>query len=104
MEKGNLVRSGKIDEITSQESTHLALVQLSWLGHSPVQQILGSIASVSDVAVKDFEGQFHFKGSEEELAAVLQQLVAQGVRVLSFGEVKKTIEDLYLKLSRNEVM
>jgi hypothetical protein len=35
---------------------------------------------------------------------VLADVVAAGVKVLSFGEVKQTVEDLYLKLSHNEVM
>jgi pimeloyl-CoA synthetase len=43
-------------------------------------------------------------GSEEDLAAILSELVAGGVRILSFGEVKQTVEDLYLKLSHHEVM
>lgn len=104
MEKGVLVRSGKIEEISSEEAAPLSLVQLSWLGAGPVEQLLRSIAGVTDVGIQGSEGQFHFKGSAEELAAVLHQLIAQNVRVLSFGEVKKTIEDLYLKISRNEVM
>jgi ABC-2 type transport system ATP-binding protein len=104
MEKGNLLRSGKIEEITLQESAHISLVQLSWVGQAPVEQILGPMTGVTDVAIQGSEGRFYFKGSEEELASVLQQLIAQNVHVISFGEVKKTIEDLYLKLSRNEVM
>jgi hypothetical protein len=59
---------------------------------------------ISEIAIRGSEGLFRFSGSDEELAGVLQQLIAKGVHVLSFGEVKQTIEDLYLKLSRNEVM
>jgi len=104
MEKGQMVRSGKIKEISSQESQHYSVVRLSWVGESPVEKILRSIDKISDVAIRGSEGLFRFAGSDDELAALLQQLIAQGIRVLSFGEVKQTIEDLYLKLSRNEVM
>jgi len=34
----------------------------------------------------------------------LSGLIASGVHVVSFTEVKQTIEDLYLKLSRHGVM
>ena len=104
MEKGRMVRSGKIEEISSRESRHFSVVRLSWVGQAPVEQILRSIAKISEVAIRGSEGLFRFAGSDDELSALLQQLIAQGVRVLSFGEVKQTIEDLYLKLSHNEVM
>ena len=104
MEKGVMVRSGRVDEITSQEAQHLRAVRLSWIGEAPVERILHSIGTVSGLALNGSDGLFRFAGSEDELAALLQQLIAQGVRVLSFGETKQTIEELYLKLSRNEVM
>ena len=37
-------------------------------------------------------------------AALLAELVAAGIRVKAFAEVKQTVEDLYMKLSRHEVM
>jgi len=103
MEKGRMVRSGKIDEITTQE-THSRIVRLSWVGNARVPEILSSMSNVSDIELSDFEGVFRFNGEPEGLAEVLSQLTAQGVRVLSFGEVKQTVEDLYLKLSHHEVM
>jgi hypothetical protein len=38
------------------------------------------------------------------MAVLLGDLVAAGVGVKGFGEVKQTVEDLYMKLSRHEVM
>ena len=57
---------------------------------------------MSDVACRGAEGVFRFAGSDEELSAVLESLVGRGVRVLAFGEVRQTVEDLYLRLSRHE--
>jgi ABC-2 type transport system ATP-binding protein len=104
MEKGSMVRSGKIAEIGSQESQHFCTVRLSWVGDAPVEQTLRSTDKLSDVVVRGSQAVFQFSGSEDELATLLQQLISKGIRVISFGEVKQTIEDLYLKLSRNEVM
>ena len=49
-------------------------------------------------------GTFRFSGSEEDLAPVLAGLVAINVQVTSFGEVKQTVEEVYMKLSTHEVM
>ncbi len=105
MEKGRMVRSGKIEEITAAESRY-RVVRLSWLGDAPAaaEAKLKANPQVSGVLARGSEGIFKFAGTEEELAAVLADLVASGVRVLSFGEVKQTVEDLYLKLSKHEVM
>ena len=54
--------------------------------------------------VQGAQAVFKFAGSEEELADILAGLVSAGVKVVSFGEVKQTVEDLYLKLSHHEVM
>ncbi len=105
MEKGAMVRSGKIEQIVAAESQH-RVVRLAWLGDAEAlikTRIEGS-AKVTGLLVSGAEGVFKFAGSEEELAALLADLVAGGVRVVSFGEVKQTVEDLYMKLSRHEVM
>jgi ABC-2 type transport system ATP-binding protein len=105
METGRMVRSGRIDEISSAE-TQLRVVRLSWLGHAAqaIESRLGANPEVSGLMAKANEAVFRFGGSEDELAALLQDLVQSGVQVVAFGEVKQTVEDLYLKLSKNEVM
>ena len=105
MEKGRMIRSGKIDEITAAESPY-RVVRFSWVGYaaSAVESRLHANAKVSGLLVKEREGVFRFDGEQEELATLLADLVAAGVRLVSFGEVKKTVEDLYLKLSGHEVM
>jgi len=105
MEKGNMVRSGRIDEIVS-DASQLRVVRLAWArdGRQTVEGTLKSAAHVSDVLVQDHNGVFKFAGAEDELTDVLAALIGAGVRVTAFAEVKQTVEDLYVKLSRNEVM
>jgi ABC-2 type transport system ATP-binding protein len=110
MEKGRLVRSGRIEDVTSAESTARTL-RLRWMGDSmaTIGNILSTQAKVSGVILgkKDSdanEGNFHVSGSDDELVQMLADLVAAGVRVLAFTEVKQTVEDLYMKLARHEVM
>jgi ABC-2 type transport system ATP-binding protein len=105
MEKGRMVRSGKIEEITAAESQY-RVVKLAWVGDSAglIEGKLNTTSSVSGVMMRGREGAFKFAGSEEELAQLLESLVSAGARIVSFGEVRQTVEDLYLKLSRHEVM
>jgi len=105
MEKGNMVRSGRIDEIVAAASP-VRVVRLAWArdGRSNAEAKLRSLPNVSDVLVREYDGVFKYSGAEEELSDVLAALVGAGVRVTSFGEVKQTVEDLYVKLSHNEVM
>lgn len=105
MEKGVMVRSGTIEEITAAE-TQYRVIRLSWVGDSAavLELRLKADTKISGVMLSGAEGVFKFAGTEEELAAVLSGLIAGGVRVVSFTEVKQTVEDLYMKLSRHEVM
>jgi ABC-2 type transport system ATP-binding protein len=105
MEKGEMIRSGTIAEISAAENT-LRVVRLGWVGKSPdrVRTVLQGNARVSGLMVQDTQAVFKSSGSEEDLADILAGLVAAGVKVVNFGEVKQTVEDLYLKLSHNKVM
>jgi ABC-2 type transport system ATP-binding protein len=105
MEKGQMIRSGSIEEISAAES-QFRVVRLGWVGQgeAAVRAVLAENPQVSGLRLEGSQAVFKFAGSEEELAAVLAGLVAAGVRVLTFGEVKQTVEDLYLKLSHHEVM
>jgi ABC-2 type transport system ATP-binding protein len=102
MEKGKMVRQGSIETLAAQESTY-RVVRLSWLGEARLEQVLASLPNISNVALRASDGIFRFVGSDEQLAMVLSEL-SQHFPVLSFGEVKQTVEELYLKLSHDEVM
>src|SRR6478736_744366 len=105
MERGRLVRSGSIEQVTAAATT-TRLVRLSWAGDSPglAQEKLKSDARISEVNLGLGSGTFRFSGSEEDLAPVLAGLVAVNVQVTSFGAVKQTVEEVYMKLSTHEVM
>lgn len=105
MEKGRMVRSGRIDEVTAAENLARDL-RLSWLDDATaiLQQKLGGHAHVSNLQLGAGTGTFQFTGSDDALAQLLSDLIAAGVRVKTFAEVKQTVEDLYMKLSRHEVM
>jgi ABC-2 type transport system ATP-binding protein len=105
MERGRMVRSGRIEEVTAAENP-ARLVRLNWSGDSlaAVQEQLQREPRVSGVKLAGSGGTFEFAGPEDELAPILAGLIAGGVKVTFFGEVKQTVEELYMKLSTHEVM
>lgn len=105
MERGRMVRSGSIDEVTAA-ATLARDIRLSWLGDSAdgIQRDLSANPQVANLHINGLAATFQFTGSEDDLAAVLAKLVTSGVRVKSFSEIKQTVEDLYMKLSKHEVM
>jgi len=105
MERGRMVRSGRIEDVTAAESS-TRLVRLSWTGYSlaAVQEKLKSDPRVSEVNLAADSGTFRFSGAEPELAQVLAALVEASIPVIAFGEEKQTVEELYMKLSTHEVM
>lgn len=104
MERGCMIRSGTLGEITGAEGRTL-LVRVKWVGDHAERVASGLRADprISGLGIEGTEGVFQFAGAEEELATVLADLVAGGIRVIAFGEVKQTVEDLYMKLSHHEV-
>jgi ABC-2 type transport system ATP-binding protein len=105
MEKGRLVRSGRLEEVMLAVTT-TRTVRLQWLGEgrAHIQAGLAKLASVSELKLSENEGEFFFSGSDDELSQALAILIASGVRVLSFREMKQTVEEMYMKLSSHEVM
>ncbi|HTM90528.1 MAG TPA: ABC transporter ATP-binding protein [Terriglobales bacterium] len=103
MEKGRLVRSGKMEEIAA-DGVRSLLVRMAWVGDSELAEgKLRRSPLVSEICLADSSAVFRFSGSEEELSGLLAMLVGEGIRVISFGEVKQTVEDVYMKISRHEV-
>jgi ABC-type uncharacterized transport system ATPase subunit len=105
MEKGRLVRSGKIEDVTAAESP-ARTVDLRWVEHTSgtVSSVLSQFPEVSGAKLEDHEGHFNFTGADERLSDLVAALVNAGVRLTSFNEVKTTVEDLYMRLSHHEVM
>ena len=105
MEKGRLVRSGRLEAVMLA-ATPTRTVHLRWLGEgrAHIQAGLAKLASVSELKLSENEGEFFFSGSDDELSQALADLITSGVRVLSFREMKQTVEEMYMKLSSHEVM
>ena len=105
MEKGALVRSGRIEDVTAAANPARTL-RVRWIGDSSstVQSLLQQDPLISGLIVQSTEGEFRFAGTEDQLSKVLNNLVTVGVKITSFAETRQTVEDLYMKLSGHQVM
>jgi ABC-2 type transport system ATP-binding protein len=105
MEKGRLVRTGTIDDVTASESP-ARTIALRWIGDgvSIVSSVLEQFPEISDLEIDGNTAQFRCAATEERLTQVLSELISAQVQLVSFNEVKTTVEDLYMKLSHHEVM
>ena len=105
MERGRLLRTGTIDEVTAAEAP-ARTITMRWVGaaESSVRAILARGPDVSHVEFVGKTAQFYYTGPEEGQAQLLNDLLSAQVQVVAFSEVKTTVEDLYMKLSHHEVM
>src|SRR5207302_1209474 len=105
MEKGCLLRSGRLEEVSAVDMPG-RVIRISWLSNSvsSIRSVLEKYNQVVDVQLDGNEGTFRFGGTDDELTAILTNLVVTGIRVVSFFEAKQTVEDLYMTISRHEVM
>jgi ABC-2 type transport system ATP-binding protein len=104
MEKGRLVRSGKIEEVVGAGPQRI--IRLRWLGPElqALQGIFFETNAVAELKLGANEGQFRFSGSDDELAQLFEQAVNRGIRIVEFYEIKQTVEEVYMKISSHEVM
>jgi ABC-2 type transport system ATP-binding protein len=105
MEKGRMVRSGRLEEVMSAV-TPLRTVRLQWLGEgqAQIQGLLEQLPGAAELKLSEGAGEFFFSGSDDELSQALANLINGGVRIVSFHEVKQTVEEMYMKVSSHEVM
>jgi len=65
--------------------------------------LLRSFEGVTELSSMDQALTFEFSADERAAAELLRQIVARGVPVTSFGELRATLEDMYLKAGVKQV-
>lgn len=105
IEQGRIVASGTMDEISNQAGGG-RLLHIRVLG--PVDSagvVLRNLPGVGQVFVSDDHHlEVEFNGDEEGAAELLNRLLQAGVRVSSFNETGGDLEEIFLRLTRGEVV
>ncbi len=104
IEQGRLVAVGTVDEIQKQEQTPQNLVEVRML--DSVDPLGAWLAVRSDVSQLHLDGQsarFLHAGEPEAEAELLKAMVEAGFRVVAFGTRRRTLEDVFMQVTRGLV-
>ena len=103
MERGRLVRSGLITELGLTEGRRRWL--LKWRApDQPARQTLAAAAGVTHVEPVNNGTAFEFAGTDDDLEALLRQLLANDVRVTEWRSLDGDLEQIFLKSGAKELM
>jgi ABC-2 type transport system ATP-binding protein len=103
IEKGHLVASGRLDEISRQVKQERTLCLKVISDQGQAQAVLRDQPGVGQVYETNGLLQVEFLGDDEATAELLATLVARGIRMASFSEVSSDLEEVFLRLTRAEV-
>jgi ABC-2 type transport system ATP-binding protein len=103
MERGQMLQSGRVDRLAQERPARVMRIELV-SGATVPQNLLDERTGVSNVVLDGNTVEFQMAGAGQEVSALLRDIVAAGLPVVSFHEVKQTVEELYLKISHHEVM
>ncbi len=103
IEKGRLVASGPLDEITRQvkQERTLRLKVISDLNQA--KAVLSDQPGVGQIYESNGYLEVEFLGDDKAAADLLVNLVARGVRIISFSETSSDLEGVFLRLTTGEV-
>jgi ABC-2 type transport system ATP-binding protein len=108
LEKGKVVTSGLLTEIRSRAQMAKRIRMRSL---SPVEDALRALRAYPGVGQVDPPGEgdpgaaleFDFAGDDEAAAVLLEHLILQKIRPVSFEEIHTGLEELFLQLTKGEV-
>ena len=103
MERGRMVVSGRVEEVASQVMGKAEVWVEVLSAEEQCAAVLATYAGVREVTSSDGVFSFAFDHGREELSDLLAALVGAGVRVVSFGQKKSDLEEVFLKVGAKEV-
>lgn len=104
IEKGRLLRIGRLEEVMREgKAARRMRIRLAAPGFA-ASEWLSTRPGVSSVAGANAEITFNFTGSDQEVAELVRALVSAGALVCGVEELTETLEELYSRVSSDEVM
>ena len=103
IEKGRLVASGPLDDITRQVKQDRTLRLKIISDERQADAILRDQPGVGQVLKINGYLEVEFSGDDEATASLLTALVGRGVRIASFSEISSDLEEVFLRLTKGEV-
>jgi ABC-2 type transport system ATP-binding protein len=103
IERSHLVASGPLDEIRrlTRQGHNLRIKSLSPL--EDLETALRAQPGVGNIYPANGFLEVEFLGDDQAAALLLENLIHQGIRVVSFSEMASDLEDIFLRLTKGEV-
>ncbi len=103
IEQGRLLAVGTVDEISDKfEATSLVRMRVLG-GAAPAAEWLGQHEQLSELEVSGERVTFRHAGDEGAQAELLAELVRAGYRVIEFTCKTKSLEDVFLEVTRGRI-
>jgi len=100
---GQLVISGPVDEI-SRQAQQGRIIRIKTLSDpEEVTKILQNQPGVGEIFPINSTLEINFSGDDESISALLEALIATGMRITSFTETSSDLEEIFLRLTKGEV-
>lgn len=100
IKKGELLQQGSIEEIVSAVNTANPILVRVCDDQKKTLDFLRANPMVQALAIDGQEFQFTFSGSAQDEAELLNQMVGNGIRVLSFGRKRDNLETIFIQLTK----
>jgi len=99
IEKGRLIACGAVEDV-AVKTRGIAIMQVKTLGEQArAKEVLLASPYVRRLDDKGSCLRFQFTGTDEDKAALLQQLITAHIPVVQFGESKENLEDVFLAIT-----
>lgn len=103
IERGKLLMHGPIAEVYRQIRSN-QILQVAFLENMDAGlSVIRSNPHTRDVQIEDHTATVEFSGNDEEVATLLEQLMAQNVRLRSFAQKEPTLEDVFMMVTKGLV-
>jgi ABC-2 type transport system ATP-binding protein len=103
IERGRLLAVGSVAEIHKAQTPHREVRVRVLGGAAPLATWLGQRADVKQVHVDNGHCRFTHEGEEASEAALLREMVLAGFAITEFGSHSRSLEDVFMAVTRGAV-
>ena len=103
IERGKMVAAGAIDEIRAQYGGPAEIVVETTVDASGIAGVLRGQPNVVDVRIDGRQATIKYAGARETYPHLLRSLVDAGVPIVSFGERRSSLEEIFMRAAAFDV-
>lgn len=103
IERGKLIAAGTIEAIRAQYGGPAEIVIETTVDASAIAGVVRGMPQVADVRTDGRQATVKYSGGRENFPVLLRALVDAGVPIVSFGERRSSLEEIFMKAAAFDV-